>query len=121
MKIPVVATIFLFGLFGFGMSHLSTLTVGKSSALTPVPYEKPIPSYAKWGELALSETKARYPNLAIVDYLHVGREGLSPTTAMETFKLWLRGKHREFGVYVGIVFDSRTDKLIKVTFQETDQ
>ena len=36
-------------------------------------HQKPIPSYAKWGRLAMKETKKRYPNADIIDYLHIGR------------------------------------------------
>lgn len=82
-------------------------------------HEKDTPSYAKWGLLAMKETKARYTDAQIIDYLHKGREVKEQET-IEHFKLWLRGKDREFGVFVNITFDTITEKVINITFTETD-
>ncbi|MFC4769773.1 YqzG/YhdC family protein [Effusibacillus consociatus] len=77
------------------------------------------PPYAKWGRLAMAETMKKYPGASIVDYLHVGRSKKSPTTSEETFKLWLRKGTREWGVYVRILFETSTERLISITFEET--
>ncbi|MEW9674277.1 YqzG/YhdC family protein [Ammoniphilus sp. 3BR4] len=77
------------------------------------------PPYAKWGRLALQETKKKYPQAEIIDYLHVGLKSLSPSTSQETFKLWLKEGIREFGVYVRIKFDTRTETVQSITFEET--
>ncbi|MGX6445125.1 YqzG/YhdC family protein [Neobacillus sp. K501] len=82
--------------------------------------QKPIPPYAKWGTLAMKETKEKYPNAEIVDYLHIGRES-GPQTSIEKFKLWLKGQQKEFGVFVDIEFNNKTEQVIKITFQETDR
>jgi hypothetical protein len=76
------------------------------------------PAYAKWGRLAMSETHKKFPRAKIVDYKHVGRQQRSPTVTEETFKLWLRQDHREWGVYVRITFETPTEKVISVRFQE---
>ncbi|GIM46444.1 hypothetical protein DNHGIG_19930 [Collibacillus ludicampi] len=76
------------------------------------------PAYAKWGRLAMNETYKRFPRARIVDYKHVGRQQRSPTVTEETFKLWLRQDHREWGVYVRITFETPTEKVISVRFQE---
>ncbi len=76
------------------------------------------PPYAKWGRIAMQQVKKKYPNTAIVDYLHIGRE-IKGDTATEKFKLWLRAKDKEFGVYVNIQFKRKTDEIIKITFKET--
>lgn len=79
------------------------------------------PPYAKWGRIAMQETKEKYPESFIVDYLHVGRE-TENGSATETFKLWLRNKNgHEFGVYVFIQFKVETEEIIKITFEETDR
>ncbi|MBN6206478.1 YqzG/YhdC family protein [Ralstonia pickettii] len=78
------------------------------------------PPYAKWGKVAMQRAKEKYPDTAIVDYLHIGRE-ITDDTATEKFKLWLRGKDREFGVYINIQFKQKTDEIINITFEETDR
>jgi len=79
-----------------------------------------IPSYAKWGKLAMKETKQKYPEAEIIDYLHRGRQ-TNGETMIEQFKLWLRGENKEFGVFVNIEFDSKTEKVVHITFLETDR
>jgi len=79
-----------------------------------------IPSYAKWGKLAMKETKQKYPDAEIIDYLHKGRQKKGDAM-IEQFKLWLRGESREFGVFVNIEFDSKTEKVLHITFLETDR
>ncbi|MGJ7912503.1 YqzG/YhdC family protein [Neobacillus sp. LXY-1] len=79
--------------------------------------QKPIPSYAKWGRLALTKTQERYPNAQIIDYLHIGRRKGNQTST-ERFKFWLKDR-REFGVFVNIEFNNKTEKVINVTFKET--
>ncbi|MEH7072954.1 YqzG/YhdC family protein [Neobacillus drentensis] len=79
---------------------------------------KPIPPYAKWGTLALQKTHEKYPHAKIVDYLHIGRIK-GPQTSTERFKLWLKDNNKEFGVFVNIEFNNETEKLVKITFQET--
>jgi len=83
------------------------------------PYAKPEPAYAKWGKLAVSETKERYPKAHVVDYLHVGRQNVGANLAKETFKLWLRSPAKEFGVIVTITFEKQTDKVRSIEFCET--
>lgn len=85
---------------------------------TSYAQQKPIPSYAKWGVLALKETQEKYPNAQVKDYKHIGRvSGTRFTT--ERFKLWLKDDQKEFGVFVTIEFNNETEKVIKVTFKET--
>lgn len=76
------------------------------------------PEYAKWGELAMAQTKAKY-KADIVDYLHVGRRQVSQGIAEETFKLWLRDNKHEYGVRVMIQFYTKNDQIISIKFQET--
>lgn len=78
------------------------------------------PPYAKWGRIAMQATKEKYLDTAIVDYLHIGREKTNDV-ATEKFKLWLRGKDKEFGVYITIRFHPETEKIIDISFEETDR
>ncbi|WP_085993833.1 YqzG/YhdC family protein [Oceanobacillus senegalensis] len=82
--------------------------------------EKPIPSYAKWGRLAMKETKAKYSNAQIIDYLHIGRE-TKGDHSIEKFKLWLREGQREFGVFIDIEFVTESEEVISINFEETDR
>jgi hypothetical protein len=75
------------------------------------------PPYAKWGKVAMQKTHERYPSAEIIDYLHVGRVD-GPKTSTEKFKLWLKEKNKEYGVFVDVVFDTKTEKLVKVTFKK---
>ncbi|WP_404328802.1 YqzG/YhdC family protein [Mesobacillus maritimus] len=77
-----------------------------------------VPPYAKWGQVAMKETKAKYPNADIIDYQHIGRDTES-TTSTEKFKLWLKEDEREFGVLIDITFDNKTEEIIDISFEET--
>lgn len=78
------------------------------------------PDYAKWGQLAMIQTQKKYPHTQIVDYRHVGRKTRSQDMAEETFRLWLResSSHKEFGVFVTIVFRTSDEQVVSTTFQE---
>jgi len=97
------------------------------SILSPVTVHESVhaqdesePSYAKWGRLAMKETKAKYPDADIIDYLHIGKEENGDTTK-EKFKLWLKGKTKEFGVFVTIEFNNKTNEVTDISFEETDR
>lgn len=83
--------------------------------------QKPVPDYAKWGVLAMQQTRSKYPMAQIIDYLHVGREDMKNGTSTERFKLWLRQGNKEFGVFVTITFDTKTEEVKNVLFIETDR
>ncbi|MGE7921101.1 DUF3889 domain-containing protein [Viridibacillus sp. NPDC093762] len=82
--------------------------------------QQDVPTYVKWGKLALIETHSKYPNAKIIDYLHQGRESKKDTT-IEKFKLWLKVGNREFGVFVKIEFTTDTEKVVKIELQETSK
>ncbi|MCM3711398.1 DUF3889 domain-containing protein [Sporosarcina luteola] len=86
----------------------------------PTQQHEQTPAYAKWGALAVKETKQKYPDANIVDYLHIGSETKDDTT-IEKFKLWLKDDQHEFGVIIHITFTTKTDNIIKIDFQETDR
>ncbi|HGH7175879.1 TPA: DUF3889 domain-containing protein [Bacillus wiedmannii] len=79
------------------------------------------PPYAKWGKLAVEKTKEQYPKAEIIDYLHIGRKPKTIQITVEKFKLWLREDGKEYGVFVDVEFETKTDKFIKMSFQKTSR
>ena len=109
-----------------GMALLALFFIGLNFAHTQLStlaqeqqHETP-PSYAKWGLLAVKETKLKYPNADIIDYLHQGRE-INGDSTFENFKLWLREGDKEFGVFVRIEFISETEELVGIEYEETSR
>ena len=100
------------------MLFFSGSVIPQTSINTAQAQQKPIPPYAKWGTLALQKTQEKYPQAKIVDYLHIGRTS-GPQSSTEKFKLWLRENGKEFGVYINIEFNNDSEKVLKVTFEET--
>ncbi|MDG0794360.1 YqzG/YhdC family protein [Cohnella ginsengisoli] len=76
-------------------------------------------TYHKWSLIAIEETKHKYPQASLVDYLHIGRTQLEGGLSEEKFKLWLRQADREFGVFVTVRFNDAEDRLISVAMSET--
>ncbi|MBE7149194.1 DUF3889 domain-containing protein [Bacillus mycoides] len=79
------------------------------------------PPYAKWGKLAVEKTKEQYPKAEIIDYLHIGRKPKTVQITVEKFKLWLREDGKEYGVFVDVEFDTKTEKFLKMSFQKTNR
>lgn len=98
------------------------LTTNSAPSYIPlvVPAQQEAPAYAKWGQLAINETKSKYPNASIIDYLHEGRESKEDST-IEKFKLWLKEGDHEFGVFVRIEFTTDTEEVINIKMQETSR
>lgn len=84
------------------------------------PVQQEVPSYAKWGRLAVKEVQGKYPHAHILDYLHEGSHTQGNST-IEKFKLWLKEGDREFGVFVRIEFTTESEEIIRVEFEETDR
>ncbi|MDT9027370.1 MULTISPECIES: DUF3889 domain-containing protein [Rossellomorea] len=112
MKIKRLIPMILFTLF------LANTTIVEFNPVVLAQQE--IPSYAKWGSLAVKKTQEKYPDAAIVDYLHIGKENGSKVST-EKFKLWLKRGGKEFGVFVDIQFETDTEKMIDIKFTETDR
>jgi hypothetical protein len=81
----------------------------------------PPPDYARWGRIAVEAAATKYPNYRVVDYLHIGRRTLSARRAVEQFKLWMRRPGHEFGAYVDVTFDPKTNRLVSISFRETER
>lgn len=85
------------------------------TAIAPTQHE--IPAYAKWGQLAMKETRSKYPNASIIDYLHEGSESKGNST-IEKFRLWLKENSKEFEVSVEIEYTTETETLVTIQIQE---
>ena len=107
-----IITVLLCGfLFVAYTSILSTTTF--TAAQTP-------PAYAKWGKIAMERTQEKYPDAKIVDYLYVGSQKMNTSTA-ETFKLWLKEGDKEFGVFITIRYDNKSEQIQHIGFRETER
>lgn len=107
-------------MFLFSFSLLSMCMLASIESHHTVHAQQEIPSYAKWGSLAVQKTKEKYPRAYLIDYLHIGRENGSKVST-EKFKLWLKQDGREFGVLIDIQYETPTEKLVNITFRETDR
>ena len=102
---------------------LAAISVIGISSYTPTPVshtqtQNEIPAYAKWSQIAIKETKLKYPNADIIDYLHEGSESNADST-IEKFKLWLKDSEKEFGVFVRIKYMKETEEIVYIKFYET--
>ncbi|MET1013184.1 MAG: DUF3889 domain-containing protein [Paenisporosarcina sp.] len=108
-----------------GIALLAVIIIGINSAYTQFStfaqeQHETTPSYAKWGLLAMKETKSKYPNADIIDYLHEGKE-IKGDSTIEKFKLWLKEDDNEFGVFVRIEYTTETEKVVGIKFEETSR
>lgn len=101
-----------------GKAILTALLLGITLTWTS-PIAEAQPPYAKWGKIAMEQTIKTYPKAKVVDYLHVGRKQKTPTTSEETFKLLLQENNRMWALLVHIEFETKTEKVLKVRFEET--
>ncbi|WP_341302453.1 DUF3889 domain-containing protein [Lysinibacillus sp. FSL H8-0500] len=97
---------------------LALLFVGYMVPVHIAHAEQEIPTYARWGQVAVKEVQAKYPHAKIVDYLHEGKEVHGEST-IEKFKLWLKQSDKEFGVYVRISYITASQEIVHIELQET--
>ena len=88
------------------------------NTLTYKPPQLETPSYAKWSQLAIKETQSKYPTAKIIDYLHEGSVSKGDSTT-EKFKLWLKDDQHELGVIITIKYNTKTEEIVHIEFQET--
>lgn len=106
-------TVFVLGMmlaFNSAPIHHSTIALAQQE----------IPTYAKWGNLAMKETQSKYPDVKIIDYLYEGSEAKGDST-IQNFKLWLKDDDKEFGVFVRIEYTTETEKVVNIEFEETSR
>ncbi|WP_237582641.1 DUF3889 domain-containing protein [Pontibacillus yanchengensis] len=95
----------------------SPFAIPSSQPYQSVGAQPEVPSYAKWGRMAVKKTQEKYPNAKVKDYLHIGKSSKNGTS-VEQFKLWVKEDDKEFPVYVDIEFETKTDKFISITIKK---
>ncbi|AEI41175.1 DUF3889 domain-containing protein [Paenibacillus mucilaginosus] len=93
---------------------------GRAAVQMTATFGAGVPSYAPWGRIAMQETAKKY-GAEIHDYLYVGRKEAGPNLTEDTFKLWVVKGGRGFGVIVHVRWETSTEQLKSVTFEETDR
>lgn len=90
-------------------SHQASIEVVETAAESP--------AYAKWSRLAIQQTIENYPNASIIDYLYMGSVPKKELTEA-SFRLWLREGSREYGIVVRVRYNTQTEQLESIQFQE---
>ncbi|MDQ0862281.1 DUF3889 domain-containing protein [Bacillus sp. V2I10] len=79
------------------------------------------PDYAKWGKIAVEETKKQYPNAQISDYTYQGKVFISDERVQYNFEFSLITNQQKKKVHVYVLVNPKSDKLIDVNFDEIEQ
>ncbi|GIP31477.1 DUF3889 domain-containing protein [Paenibacillus sp. J2TS4] len=77
------------------------------------------PEYAKWGNLAMREASKK--GYQILDYQYIGKQQINPFVTEQKFKFWVSKQARNFGLYVSIRFESTTERVLNIDYEETDR
>ncbi|RZT21210.1 DUF3889 domain-containing protein [Fictibacillus sp. BK138] len=72
--------------------------------------------YAKWGKMALEETKKKYPESRVSDYQYDTRRIAPDGTITDYFDFTVFQKNKKHLVKVGVMHDD--EKLIDMKFEE---
>ena len=102
------------------LAAISVIGISTYTPISQTQTQNEIPAYAKWSQIAIKETKIKYPNADIIDYLHEGSESNADST-IEKFKLWLKDSDKEFGVFVRIKYMKETEEIVYINFHETSR
>ena len=102
------------------LAAISVIGISNYTPTSQTQTQVEIPAYAKWSQIAIKETKIKYPNADIIDYLHEGSESNADST-IEKFKLWLKDSDKEFGVFVRIKYMKETEEIVYIKFHETSR
>ena len=102
------------------LAIISVIGISTYSPTSQTQTQVEIPGYAKWSQIAIKETKLKYPNADIIDYLHEGSESNADSTT-EKFKLWLKDSNREFGVFVRVKYMKETEEIVFIKFYESSK
>ena len=80
-----------------------------------------LPSYAKWGKVAIEETTKKYPEQNVTDYRYDGKVFISDVREQYNFEFTLKtnGQSREIRVYV--LVNPKSDQLIDVLYDEIEE
>jgi hypothetical protein len=116
------------------MTSILTLTIVMSTAAdiapalaAPPTQQAPMPSaqlqpplsepeYAKWGKVALAETKRHYKGSTITMYKHLGRRALNSWQIAEIFQFIVKKDGKQIPVDVRVFYEKDTGRVMKVQF-----
>jgi hypothetical protein len=76
------------------------------------------PEYAKWGTIAVDETKQQYPDQELVDYQYEGKVVISDKREQYNFKMTLELNEERKEVRVYVLVNPKKEELIDVYFDE---
>ncbi|WP_052737842.1 DUF3889 domain-containing protein [Bacillus sp. SA1-12] len=76
--------------------------------------------YEKWSKIAISAVKERYPESQLIDYKYVKREEVNEEESKDIFHVKVKEKAKQFVVYVNVVFNPKTGKLITVNLEKKE-
>ncbi|MGC4377363.1 DUF3889 domain-containing protein [Fictibacillus sp. Mic-4] len=92
--------------------------VDRKSKVNVAPAPVSEEDYAKWGKLALQETKKKYPNSKVSDYRYDTRRINPDGTVIDFFNFIVTENAVTKDVRVSVMHDPDTDRLISITFEE---
>jgi hypothetical protein len=72
----------------------------------------------KWGQLAIKEVQKKYEGVLIKEYQYVWHEEKKDGTGIKRFKFLLRHLGKEFGVYVTISYDVKSEEVKEIQLME---
>ncbi|MCP8618136.1 DUF3889 domain-containing protein [Salirhabdus salicampi] len=79
------------------------------------------PEYAKWGKIAVAETKKQYPTHKVTDYAYQGKVVISDERQQYNFRLSVQANEQQKkDVNVYVLVNPKEDKLLDVYFDEIE-
>ncbi|WP_158734902.1 DUF3889 domain-containing protein [Alteribacillus sp. YIM 98480] len=78
------------------------------------------PEYAKWGQAAVSEVKAEYPDYELKDYSYDGKVVISDEREQFTFTMTLEKNGESQKVKAYVLVNPQTEEQIEVSLEEID-
>jgi hypothetical protein len=74
--------------------------------------------YEKYGSIAIAVVKADYPGDPVTDYQFLGREKLSETEVLDSFKFQVKENGKTINVVVKVKHSVQNNKLLTLTVEE---
>lgn len=76
------------------------------------------PDYAKYGRIATAVVKEDYPGEDVVEYQYIGRQKLSDTDVLDSFRFEVKENNELVFVVVKISHSLTNKKLLSLTVEE---
>lgn len=75
------------------------------------------PDYEKYGRMAIAVVAAEYPGDEVKEYEYLGREKLSGTNVIDSFRFQVQENQQPFYVIVKVTHDLSSKKLVHLTVE----